>query len=326
MPTRTVQSPAGERIEVVPDDEFAAVAGTTPTAIKHMHRTRKAILRSLWHDGAVVDPAGFAIAQLADRIGLEQQQRKSVSMKFNEAPMGVAVEREIRGRRTNAVRLVALPETWLARIEAIPESADANIDDDPDGIGVLALDGETQTFGAPIPVDPDTFEPVDVALAAEARASVALDGDTQSGEVEATVHELPVADGGTVHTPDELADQIAGALWIRLVDSVAGTRIDAAELAALRTERDHLLGRLATQTEYADRLRRDLREAQDLNAAHAVTITGLRAHVRDLERTNHALTHAPDVQRLVDEGVRKQLDRIMRQAPGDARARQAAAG
>jgi hypothetical protein len=277
--TRTITTPAGDVVEIIPDDELIAVAELEIATLR-LTGTRAALLRSLWHDGPVIDPKGFAMRTLADRARSTRSDTGNNSALLRDPPMHVCVERKIRGRRTDAIRLVALPESWVDRIAEIEQVAQAN--------------AATNGFGTPIAVDAVTHEPI-------------------------VVPPVSVAEGATVHTqpdtPPELADAIAHALWTRLLDTLAGNRIDSGELVRLRADVDQLRGRLGEQTGYADRLRRELRQAQDDLIAAVHERDGLRQRLHACETNLRAATSSTDTQRIIDAEVRRQLDRVMRTKP-----------
>lgn len=77
---------------------------------------------------------------------------------------------------------------------------------------------------------------------------------------------------------------------------------------------DELPGRLADQTSYAQRLRRELSDVSDELVAVKAERDGLRQRVRQLEHNLGAATSA-DRERQIEAEVRRRLERIMRERP-----------
>ena len=121
MTDRTVTSPAGEDILVLPNDDFATLAGfdARRTFEQNASQTpmRMAMLTTLWRRGAVVDRDGFATTILANMARTLAGEPIDHPTAVLTAPsMKVCVERKTHGKRTKEVRLVALPECWLPTI------------------------------------------------------------------------------------------------------------------------------------------------------------------------------------------------------------------
>lgn len=266
-----IVSPAGDPVEVLDDAEFAVrlgvpYPGRAYTQLVKPNAGRTHILRALWRDGAAEDRSGRATALLAGGPG---DTRSTLAL----APMRICVDRRINGKRTYYLRLVALPERWLADVD----------DERP-----TTLAEPSSESGAP--ADP------------------------------------PVADPG----PDPDHGGIAVAVAAALLEQVsaiilAGNRTAAhadevsAVLERVAADRDKLEQRLGQQVAYVDKLRRDYAAAGDTIGALTHERDGLRRRVRELEH-NLSVATSSDTQRVIDAEVRKQLDLVMRQAPGSQHA------
>jgi len=283
----TVQSLAGEDITVFEDAEFAELAGFDPSSKSFklsfsMRASTLAALKALWRHGTITDRSGLAVGILADRMRtLDGIDVGNVNPVLTTPLMQQAVERVTKGRRTMQIALVALPRTWLNRVEG--------------ALGDHPAEQAADTAEQPPEVVQRQLWPTVVPT---------------SGEV------VPTA----VPTPEvhfEVADAVATALMARVVEIIAnnGTNVLAVKNAQLTNEVAQLTRRLGEQTGYVDRLRRDLRAAQDeVTAAHHER-DGLRQRAQAAEHNLRVATGA-DAQRIIDAEVRKAVDQMMRQAPG----------
>lgn len=123
QPTPEIRrSLAGEEIAIYDDDVFAEFAGFEPGSkgfgiAMQLNRAREAIIKALWRHGAITDRGGFAIGHLADRVREFDQLSFNVNGIVGAPIMQVCIERTTKGRRTMKIELVALPRTWLRKIE-----------------------------------------------------------------------------------------------------------------------------------------------------------------------------------------------------------------
>jgi len=77
-------------------------------------------------------------------------------------------------------------------------------------------------------------------------------------------------------------------------------------------------GRLASQLEYSERMRRSYIEAGDELKAVKAERDGLRQRVRQLEH-NLDVEQGRDFERTIQDEVRRRLDRVMRERPRPGR-------
>lgn len=113
--TRTVRSPAGQSVEVVPDQEWADLTGNSVLAVRRNYTTKMAVFRVLWEKGTVRSPSGQATEALrvaARPYGWSGRTTAGITSMLNESINAPAVKRAINGRRCMAITLEALPEYW----------------------------------------------------------------------------------------------------------------------------------------------------------------------------------------------------------------------
>lgn len=289
----TVQSLAGEDVTVFDDAAFAELAGFDPTSKSFklsfaMRPNTLAVLKALWRHGTINDRSGFAVGHLADRVRSLDRLDFNVNAVVTTPLMQCAVERVTKGRRTMQIALVALPRTWLRLVEgALAEVPIADMSPRPD-----------------VPTQP--------------QLTVATDVDKLHPHLLLPTA-APTTVPSTVPTPDvhfEVADAVATALMARVVEILAnnGTNVLAVKNAQLTGEVAQLTRRLGEQTSYVDRLRRDLRAAQDEVTAAHLERDGLRQRAQAAEHNLKIATGA-DAQRIIDAEVHKQIDMMMRQRP-----------
>jgi len=307
MTDQTVMSLAGEEVAVFDDADFGELAGFDPTSRSFRHSfalrpSTLAVLKALWRHGTINDRSGLAVGRLAERVrttdGLEPVSMNAV---LTTPLMKQAVERVTSGRRTMQVSLVALPRTWLAKVEGALGEHPA----EPDVLRQLqdiqqrnrAVVEQRQLWPAAVPEPAPGVEMMQHAIAAneQARPEPAVGTDAHM----------------------EVADAVATALMARVVEIISnnGTNVLAVKNAQLTGEIAQLQKRLGEQVGFVDRLRRDLREAQDEVIATKHERDGLRQRLQSAEHNLKVATGA-DAQRIIDAEVRRAVDQMMRQAPG----------
>lgn len=159
-----------------------------------------------------------------------------------------------------------------------------------------------------------------------------VEGALSSEPVDETV-DVPAADSRLsahpleVPAPTPLADvapvegQLAGSVAMALLAQVIevlttnGADMLVAKNVKLTEELTQARQRLGEQTGYVDRLRRDLRQAQDSVIAATHERDGLRARAQAAE-ANLAIALSPDASKLLEGELHKQVDKLMRQRPG----------
>lgn len=305
---RTITSPGGDELTVYDDDDFADVLGFASLRqrgqMMQWSTLRRHVLGALFYGGPMLDPvSGRAATKLLDRAierGLPADTNRFATTSLMQSPaMSLCIERETRGtaRRTFAVQLVALPESWYRKLlddsspdDALPTSAELG------GGSSDEAGGSTTELDEPFP--PRSVEPV--------------------------VPE-PDPDPPRPILEIEIAHSVATAMLTQVVEIISAGTSDSPLLPALRAEITELEDRLGHQVGYADKLRRQLRDAGDEIVALKHERDGLRQRLRSAEHNLKVATSA-DAQRIIDVEVRRQLDRMMRQAPNGQHAKAVATG
>jgi hypothetical protein len=199
--------------------------------------------------------------------------------------MRYCVERVTKGKRTSLIQLVALPESWLGRV-----------------------DGSLR----------------DASFVGTAQMSIDDAGDRVHPAPVVVPDPAPVVEKSTGPNSDvehSVADAVATALLARVIEimSTGNGNAVAMKNAQLTTDVADLTRRLGEQVGYVERLRRDLRQVQDELIATKSERDGLRQRAQAAEHNLKIATGA-DAQRIIDAEVHRQVDRIMRQAPGSDKA------
>lgn len=290
----TVTSPAGESIDVVSDDDYLAVCehveGDGHRALSYRFATGKGtILASLWHHGAFIDERGGATARLHE---------VATTLGYNGAPVALtnlmkqssltpALERKIKGKRTYAIRLTTLPESWFQALRSttgLPKTnghASPEPDAPADDVAQVTHYDETE----PTP-DPD------MALTASYFA-------------------LPEGLEATAG--------VAGALLasvVKIIRSGTYTPQAEAQLEVMRRALDEAQTRLAQRLDENGVLRRRLDQALESNRALIHERDGLRARLMQVESNLTAALKGDDAA-YVRSKVEHELERIMKARPAE---------
>jgi hypothetical protein len=238
----TVTSPAGDEVRIYDVETFAELIGFEPgqrhsTALL-LTPERFAVLDILWRFGAITDKSGRAGSMLSERAGVAHTPGV-----LRAPAVAACVERVGNTRRVHGLRLVALPEVWLAILDPGTKVG---------GVSRPAPEAESSDDGLPAhvadsadsaPVEPE-LAPIEVELA-NAVATALL----------AQVVEI-ISTGGNAHSELRRLQLDVEGLRERLgtqvayVDRLRRDLRDAGdEIAALKGERDGLRQRLRS-TEY----------------------------------------------------------------------------
>lgn len=293
--SETVKSPAGETVEIFDDDEFKVLMGFDESQSQRaftfsmgVTAERFAVLRALWEHGKFVDKSGRASIHVAEytlkHYGVPILNPSAV---FSAPSLNACLSRDIRGKRTSRIQLVALPVRWHAIVTGNEQPHIYGSKPTPQLVEVVrSLDDARDARAAlpPPPTAPAAPSPVD---------------EHRRADVE-----------------HEVADAVATALMARVVEIITTNHgnIAAQRAAQARDEVRQLEKRLGEQVAYVERLRRDLRSVQDELSAIKLERDGLRQRLRTAEFNLQTATGA-DAQRLIDAEVHRQVDRMMRQAP-----------
>lgn len=307
MPERVVTSPTGDEVLIFDDGDFLELAGfaDSSTAVRSLvlrldgrSGERAAVLASLWIEGGVVDKSGQAAAKLGERIGVAGATVRAIV----KAPiMAAAVEIQGNARRTHSLRLVALPDRWHRHLSAeVAEEPASTAEVEP-----------LESAGRAPEADLGGHGPV-------------AEGDIEEAVFPPAVAEVPLSPlAGLQPVEVELASAVATALLSQVIDIVATGDQAAPQLSKLALDVKALEERLGTSTAYVDKLRRQLRDTGDELAAVKHERDGLRQRLRATEH-NLRVAVGADAQRIIDVEVRRQVDRVMREAPAGAGSKVAA--
>jgi hypothetical protein len=182
------------------------------------------------------------------------------------------------GRRTMSVSLTALPKSWLKLVE-----------------GALHESGEPESV-------------IEVSPMAEVAASLV------DPPREIDVYQSPA------QQPDmesDLASAVATSMLGQVIELLTtnGRDMLVAKNTKLVEELTQARQRLGEQTGYVDKLRRQLREAQDSVIAANHERDGLRQRALNAE-ANLAKVMSPEAGKLLEAELHKEVDKLMRQRPG----------
>lgn len=296
--SKNVTSPAGEKIEIVNDNDWLEATGDTPKGLQMWYGGWKPYyFRALWEHGEFSDPvSGRAMAKLRDYI-LEHYPDaaemnaggKGISAFFNSNPM--AFDRNTNAKRTYSVKLVAMPHIWYEKMTA--------------DIAQAAYFAPESAPELDIPIGPPVWDEIAHAHPAQDASPVTVilpplpDPDVEP------LPELPL---------DQLASQqIAMSLLTEVITLIQSGNVDDQRLIILRKELDQTQNRLAQRLEENDRMRQQLRAAGDEIAALKVERDGLRQRNRLLE---HNLNEASkNAGREVSAEVNRRIEQFMRERP-----------
>jgi len=297
MTSKTVQSPAGENIELVDDDEWVKLTGSGPGGLRQWKIGRKPeLIRALWEHGEFINKSGQATRDLmtymVDHYELDGLSSSSGSLPgIMNLPLNFpAFERVARGKRTYNIKLVAMPETWHRKLmEDI-------------GPGKPSSNGDQTEI-------PKPFQRFDT----ESQPEDMTDADWDAIKLDApTVFEEPAP--LEVH----IANQVAISLLQTVVEIITAGNADTTQLSGsqrLQDDLDHARELLAARLGENDKLRRQVREAGDIISALKVERDGLRSRLRMTENNLKEVLKGETAQ-AVNAEIHKRVDQIMRTAPG----------
>lgn len=329
MSSKSVTSPANEPIEIVDDDDWLQTVDQTNNHTLTLTQARKAILGALWTHGTFQDKSGLASAPLhecASALGYKGSSG-AINSVMGDSAMIPAVEREIRGKRTFTVRLVALPRKWhdylVAEFPASNgnkprEAATEAVEPSPEPESVPPASITTAEWleanQPPIPVS--DVNGTATPAATDLDGSVILPPPDQSPALEDWETEL------TDHVDLSIASTVAMALLTQVVEIISTGNPAANNDTIKRMERDlgEVSQRLADRLGDNDRLRRTIREMTDEIMALRDERDGLRRRLRQAE-SNLAKATSQDTQRFINERVQQELAKVMGARPSGTHGR-----
>jgi hypothetical protein len=290
-----VISRAGGTIEVYSDDDWCKMTGTAPHALMWT-QSRESLLRTLWNEGTFVDEkTGRASRKLLDvavaKYGFKAKTITGVLALLNSTTFEPAVERKINGKRTYRVELVALPQYWFDNLTKPVEVVE------PEPVEIQP---------APPVVDVEAHQPAELDVD-DRRLSV-VDPGPPPVDVEPSME-------------FQVTEAVAHALLTQVIEIItAGPTViaDTQRVTTLEADIRQAQARLSQRLEENDKLRRVVRELQDQLAAAHNERDGLRHRLKAAEY-NLEKAMSGDAQRIIQGEVMKELDKVMRAAPGSSK-------
>jgi regulator of replication initiation timing len=315
MATKKVVSPAGESIEIVPDEEWISlVGGNGPGALKQFHGTKPALLAQLWLHGTVHNNSGTATADLYERIVTAYPDQRfgaqsSITTLMGDDVNTPAFQRKTKGKRTYSIRLQAMPESWYNKLIR-SGLVSANGTNGKEANGTNGTNGHSNGIKIePLGERKVTIRPWPTSTFTEKAIESFQPEPLPAEEVEPASIDV------------EISRSVAMSLLTTVVEIIsAGTPEQANEAnRQLRSELETVSGRLAQRLEENERLRRQLREVGDELQSMRYERDGLRQRLRNTE-SNLTAALKGDQQRLINNEVQKRIDQFMRAAPKGANA------
>lgn len=306
MKRNMVESPVGDSIELVNDDDWLKLVGATNDhGLRQWNMgSKRWIMRSLWEHGSVDDPkSGRSGRKLFDRIITAWPEAADdlgnpVSISgFLNNPLNIpAFDRKTNGKRTYRIALIALPYRWFDKLMA-------DIDND-----TTPIDPEPQPL-----VDPDIeTEPL--------RDEPTREGETPDDPFDEIIRDMQL-DAPTIYDvspPLEIAmaSQVAMSLLTTVVEIISagsGAAIDE-KVRKLQGDLSDVMGKLSARLEDNDRMRRQLRQAGDEITALRHERDGLRSRLRATE-ANLTAALKGDAVNAINGEIQRRVDSIMRVSP-----------
>lgn len=298
MMATKIKSLAGDEIEVLSDDDWLELTGGSIQAMRMWAKSKPLVVRYLWEHGAVSEERGRATAVLHEGIRKaypngQLGEPTAITMMMSDSFNYPAFERNVNGKRTYGIKLVAMPETWLRKLE---------------------YDLEHRTNGAKPPA---VQEPV----AVEEFPAVPVNGTTPTDEEINALLDSVQTDAPTVYEQSppldlEIASQVAMSLLTTVVEIIsAGTpTVVDTKVRQLQTDLETVAQRLAQRLEENERYRRQLRDLGDEVRALRSERDGLRSRLRATESNLQAALKGETSQAVTSE-INKRIDQFMRTTP-----------
>ena len=331
---RHTTSPAGERIEIVSDDDWVKQANgktnrggksVTDRSVRMWHGGMKRyVIADLWRNGPVIDPqSGRAATVLWDRIresfgddaivGEPQSFSTLVRDPLNTA----AFETDTRAKRTYSINLIALPQLWYDKLmadEAEREKERRRAEQERERQERFAAELEA--------AEREAVEAEQRIGLGEPVATDSMNGDQpdDTGEFERMVLDMQL-DAPTEYDMGppldiSIASQVAMSLLTTVVEIISagsGAAVDE-KVRKLQGDLNDVMTKLSQRLEDNDRMRRQLRQAGDDINALRLERDGLRSRLRATEANLTAALKGDAVQAINGE-IQRRVDAIMRVSP-----------
>ena len=295
--SKVVKSPAGESIEIVNDDDWLTLTGATTDFGLRIWNGQKGgpsekavVIRALWEHGSFTDPkSGRAPKLVADYVFSTSGQRMAatnIANSFRDPLNAPAVERDIKGKRTYSIKLVALPDTWYRKLLADIPEPEAEPEPEP----------ETEP------------EPISSNGVAE---------EFTEAEWDAVQLDAPTVYDSPPSLELQIANQVAMSLLTTVVEIISAGSADVSKLSVSRkmaADLDAMQILLNQRLEENTKLRKQIREAVEQVNVLRYERDGLRTRLR---ATEHNLTQVlkGETAQAVNSEIHKHIDQIMRTTP-----------
>lgn len=318
MASRIVTSPAGERIEVVSDDDWYKLTDSNWEGVRQWWGTKGMkpfTIMELWLGGKIESKhSGRAMKELYDSMlarfpnEVDFNQNAITTMmaaRLNEP----AFSRVTNGKRTFEVKLIALPETWHRKmLEALKER------------GLPRKD--TKVITTPEVVNTNHNEPID-QVESESQWVEGLkpsDPPLTDDDFDSMIRDMDL-DAPTIYDiqpPLELsvASQVAMSLLTTVVEIITAGSSEAVDerVRVLNNQLQDVMQKLSARLVENDTYRRQLREAGDTILALRTERDGLRSRLRATE-ANLTAALKGDAAIAINGEIMRRVDEVMRVAP-----------
>lgn len=318
MSSRTVESPAGERIEIVSDEDWILTSGMSPKGLRMWNAgAKRFVIRELWERGSVENKSGRATGELHQAAlehfpDMPETGPTSLTTLMNDSGNSAAFARKTNGKRTYEIALVAMPDLWYQKL-----MWDIEMDSRKQALNGHSADVDAAEAVAELVMPPTNGGQLGSELVDQLARS------TEPDEPEAFI---PTVDRSTDEFDDSLmvdvsppleidiASQVAMSLLTTVVEIISAGSPEAMDqrVAALHGDLLEVQQRLAQRLDENQRLRRQLSETGDQVQALKHERDGLRTRVRQLEANlNSALKG--DALTAVNGIIQKKVSELMRE-------------
>lgn len=331
MASRIVTSPAGERIEVVSDEDWYKLTDSTWEGVRQWwgrKASKPFIIMELWLGGKVEERKGgrasnmlyeAMLARFPNEIEFPQGSIAHIMQAGINAP---AFERVTNGKRTYEIKMVSLPETWFRKMnEGLKERGlprkDTKVIAKPSHVANIT--NESDAFEHPqssyvAPID-QVGTPIGEQLVDMDSGPPLTDDDFDNMIRDMDLDAPTIYD---IQPPLELsvASQVAMSLLTTVVEIITAGSGEAVDerVRVLNGQLQEVMTKLAARLTENDTYRRQLREAGDQIIALRTERDGLRSRLRATE-ANLTAALKGDAAIAVNGEIMRRVDEVMRVAP-----------
>lgn len=292
MTSRTIKSAAGQPIEIVDDDDWLKLTDSQPHGLKQWSGQKPVLIRYLWEHGEIKDKqSGRATSKLSKQLHKQYpddaaENITSITALLVSPINQPAFSRDVNGKRTYSINLIALPQTWYSKLMR-------DIKQRTNGTATAMAEAEIAISNEPAPdvtidVGPSVISEQPPLTVRPARAEPAIDLD--------------------------LTAAVAMSLLNSVVEMVS-TGGNSGQVAMELTEARQ---RLAAVLEDNEKWRRRFRESGDELEAVKSERDGLRRRLQQTEANLQAALKG-DAAQAVNAEIEKRIGRIMSERPQSAK-------